>query len=289
MSVIKFIIAGSMKSGTTTLNDYLELNNQISMCHPKEPQFFSQHYDKGIKYYESLWKKPDKICGEASTCYSRWPFYKDIPAKIAAYNPHMKFIFILRNPIDRAYSHYRHNVLQDNLKYSSFNDAINKSNEILHTSLYMQQIEQYLIYFPKEQILIVDFDDLTQQPLQLINTVEQFIGVTQSTEIKSNKSNQAGIAVSKRNIRNLIAKIRHFPGINFLVNKIFDKNQRQLIRTKIEQYLSQATWIKKYAKIKSNQFPPLKITERHYFLIKLLSDIEKLEKFSQLDFSKWKT
>ena len=166
-----------MKSGTTTLNDYLSLNEDILMCPSKEPQFFSSKYDEGIANYESLWSDTSKVCGEASTCYSRWPFYQDVPKRIASYNTSMKLIFIMRDPVERAYSHFRHNVLTDQFKYKSFSDALLKSDEIRLTSMYMTQIEKFLEFFPKDQMLLIDFDVLTKNPIMTINEIEIFLNV----------------------------------------------------------------------------------------------------------------
>lgn len=103
---INFIIIGAMKVGSAILVDYLRQNQDLNLSKPKEPQFFSRKYGSwSVAEHELLWKEPTKICGEASTCYSRWPYYKDVPKRIFRYNPKIKVIYILRDPIQRAYSH----------------------------------------------------------------------------------------------------------------------------------------------------------------------------------------
>jgi hypothetical protein len=292
LPTVKFLIIGSMKSGTTSLSDYLSLNHEISMCKPKEPQFFSRNYNKGIEYYESLWADGNKICGEASTCYSRWPFYDAVPEKIASYNSNMKLIYLLRHPVDRAYSHYRHNVLNDGISYSSFDDAIVSSDEILKTSMYMQQLEKFLEYFPQEQILLVGFEELKQNPLFVINKIEDFIGAKRTLKINSTGgeiiSNQAGVAGSQRSIRRFLDKVRYLPIMSFLVENLFNQKSRKIIREKMNYYIFSSNLVKKYASLKSNRLQVLQQQERKEFLSKLLPDIIRLEEFWGKELSKWK-
>jgi len=290
MPVVDFMILGFMKSGTTTLNDYLSGNDDILMCKPKEPQFFSRNYEKGIRYYESLWEDESKICGEASTCYSRWPFYRDIPEKIALYNPKMKFIFVMRDPVERAYSHFRHNVLTDGLDYKSFPDALSKSAEIRMTSMYMTQIEKFLKFFPREQLLLLDFGDLTQRPLLTINELELFIGVKKSTALQLNdiKSNQAGAGRVYLDFREWIDKIKSLPIIHRVKNVLFSEQQRNNIRQKVDYGLKDSKLLKQYGRFKANRLQAITENEKAEFRASVLEDIKRLEVFWRKDLSSWK-
>jgi hypothetical protein len=290
--IVNFLIIGSMKSGTTSLSDYLALNDEIAMCDPKEPKFFSKFHDKGIAYYESLWPEQSRICGEASTCYSRWPFYQEVAKKIAAYNPDLKLVYIMRHPVERADSHYRHNVLIDGLGYSSFGDAVNSSAEILETSKYMQQIDKYLEYFPKQQILLLDFDELKDNPLRLINKIEDFVGAKRSSSLKQGTkgrvSNKAGVASGRRDIRRFFEKIRHFPVIGCIIDKVFSQDRRTKIRKAIQQYIVNSSLLKWYASLKVKRLRPMLEQERKDFLSEVIPDIERLENLWGKDLSKWK-
>jgi len=290
MPVVDFMILGFMKSGTTTLNDYLSLNDDVLMCKPKEPQFFSRNYDKGIGYYESLWEDESKICGEASTCYSRWPFYKNVPEKILLYNPKMKFVFIMREPVERAYSHFRHNVLTDGLGYKTFSDALSKSDEILMTSMYMTQIERFLEFFPKEQFLLLNFDDLAQEPLATINKLEVFIGVKKSNTLQLNdiKSNQAGVARAHLDFRVWLDKIKSLPIIRRTMNMFFSEQQRNKIRQKVNSGLEGSKLLKKYGRFKASRLQLITENEKAELRASVLEDIKRLEFFWGKDLSSWK-
>jgi len=288
--VVDFIIIGAMKAGSTTLVDYMSQNESVEMSKPKEPQFFSRQYEAwSIERYESLWAEPKKTCGEASTCYSRWPYYKNVPQRIYSYNPGMKLIYILRNPIDRAYSHYRHNVLTDGISYSSFDDALLKSDEIVMSSMYMLQIDQFLVFFPRKQILLIDFDEMVKSNLSTINKIEAFLGLelTKENQLKTMSSNQAGIAITHRGFRKRLDNIRNLPVIKFLVDNLFQPNVRACIRFKVDS-LIKSSISEKMAKARVNKVDKLNDKQKKYLSDRLRSDIEALEQFWKRDLSHWK-
>ena len=107
---IDFLIAGTQKGGTTALDAYLRNHPEICMASVKEAHFFDneryfQPKQSNYHEYHSLFKpqRSHRILGEATPIYMYW---KSAPARIRQYNSRMKIIIILRNPIERAYSHW---------------------------------------------------------------------------------------------------------------------------------------------------------------------------------------
>lgn len=289
--VVDFIIIGAMKAGSTSLADYLSQNQAICMSKPKEPQFFSRNYNSwDINKYESLWEDPLKICGEASTCYSRWPYYKEVPKRIFKYNPEVKLIYILRDPVQRAYSHYRHNILVDRLSYISFNDALSKTDEIVMSSKYMLQLCQFLEYFPVEQVLLIDFDKMLQNSQATVNKVETFIGapLTNRNGLNDICSNQAGSVLAYKNVRNQLDRVRNFPIVKDIVNNSLSPKMRGLIRKYIDNCLKESFLIKRLAKLSVERVDKLSDEHINYLYTNLKSDIDALEQFWQYDLSHWK-
>ncbi|MEA3469299.1 MAG: sulfotransferase, partial [Thermodesulfobacteriota bacterium] len=108
-----FFLIGAARSGTTSLHKYLEAHPEIFMSEVKEINYFSnnRYWEKGINWYESHFKTAtEKIRGEASTSYTNYPLIKDVPKRLFHYLPDAKFIYILRDPIDRFLSHYLHRI-----------------------------------------------------------------------------------------------------------------------------------------------------------------------------------
>ncbi len=206
---VDFFIVGAPKSGTTSLYKYLSEHPQISMSSIKEPNYFSNkslknqtlYYDQNIiedlERYHQLFSNDsiEKKKGEASVSYL---FYKDVPKKINDYNPDAKIIIILRNPIERAYSHY----LMDyrlGLVNENFNEIIKKKLKHKNAKLYFQQyvelgeyanqIKRYLNEFNINQIMIIDYEDFIKETDLVIDKVHRFLGVNNFVTESNKKYN----------------------------------------------------------------------------------------------------
>lgn len=172
------ILIGSMKCGTTTLYDHLIKHPEIAKGIVKEPEYFS------IKMGNPERKKGDylnnfitesnkhKFTLDASTGYTKYPVEEGVPARIKNYGIEPYFIYIVRNPIDRIRSHY--NFMKSDLSWKGKID----SPHLINTSKYFMQLEQYTQYFPKENILVVDFDELKKNPVALCDSIFTFIGAS---------------------------------------------------------------------------------------------------------------
>lgn len=205
-----FLILGAAKAGTTTLYHYLSEHPNVYMSELKEPVFFSEEYDKGIKFY---WDKyfhnwyGQEARGEAATHNLYLPY---VPERIQQTVPNARLIIILRNPVDRAYSHWWMHVL-NNKENLSFENAIKRNYERLKTNpspfggpegpkkwseqmrlfekgilkyrlyldygYYDEQIQHYLDLFPKSQVKVVLFEELRKNPQALVKVLWEFIGV----------------------------------------------------------------------------------------------------------------
>jgi len=177
-----FIIIGAAKAGTTTLHHYLDLNPNIYMSSPKEPCFFSDDdvYVKGVEWYSSLFSsaKPDQACGEASTRYTRCTQYPEAAPRMAELLPHVKLIYIMRHPVDRAYSHHVHEIATgQNKRRTTFEDGIKQHSYILDCSDYLRQIEQYLKFFSRDSFLFLLMEDIVKTPKNTIKEILKFLNI----------------------------------------------------------------------------------------------------------------
>lgn len=175
----EFIIIGAQKSGTTTLHKYLCLHPDIYMCPIKEPHFFSYSKvrSRGISWYKQLFRgaKSNQICGEASSTYSQWPNYGDVVSRIAQVVPEAKLIYIMRNPVDRAYSAYSHQMRAG--VTMTFEEALEHKSEYVDLGHYMIQIKQYLKLFKPEAFKFLLLDDLQNNPNKVLQEIQDFLGV----------------------------------------------------------------------------------------------------------------
>lgn len=195
-----FLIIGACKAGTTTLWRYLQRHERIHMLEPKEPEFFAKDdvYSRGVEWYKSLFTAapPDKVCGEASTTYSRWPHFGDVPERIHRASPSIKLVYMLRHPADRAYSHYRHR-MRLNVPRMTFEEALASDAMFVDSSNYIMQIEKFLERFPRESLRCVLLDDLKRSPGETLDGLQRFLGLTPAdltaeSEVEANTAEAAG-------------------------------------------------------------------------------------------------
>ena len=188
-----FVIIGTQRGGTTSLYNYLAEHPSIGVASIKEVHFFdTPHYKQGLawyrghfppfiqKYYTRHAQKQAFITGEASPYYLFHPF---AARRMANTLPHVKLIVMLRNPVDRAYSHFYHELDGGHETLSSFEEAIecegvrlagerekmqadeyyasynHRHFSYLARGMYADQLQSWMSFFPKEQFLLLKSED----------------------------------------------------------------------------------------------------------------------------------
>jgi hypothetical protein len=187
-----FIIVGTQRGGTTSLYRYLTAHPEIGQASRKEVHYFDRYYENGHDWYLAHFPERGeyRLVGEASPYYV---FHPEVPERILVAVPHAKFILLLRNPVDRAYSQYQMKV-ERGLETLSFAEAIEREPERLaatddplapawrhHSYLargvYVDQIKRWFEYFPRDQFLIIKSEDFYAEPVQILHHTQAFLGV----------------------------------------------------------------------------------------------------------------
>ena len=164
-----------MKCGTTSLYDYLIQHPQIAAGKTKEPEYFSKNMGeakwKNTASYLELFniQSQHQFTLEASTGYTKFPTEKGVPQRIKDYGLDPYFIYIVRNPFERIRSHY--NFMQRDI---SWKHAID-SSYLLDISMYYKQLMEFKKVFPNKDILVLDFKNLTENPVAICTAVFNFI------------------------------------------------------------------------------------------------------------------
>jgi Sulfotransferase domain len=159
-----FIIVGAAKSGTTSLFTWLTAQPDIWSPHVKEPDFFSheQVWRRGMDWYGRMFAGAgtDRLCGEASTSYTKLGFSATAAERIAATIPDVRIVYVVRHPIERLRSHYRHEI-QRGREHRPLAEALaDPQNEYAGTSSYFARLEPYTRLLDRSQIRVVRFEDL---------------------------------------------------------------------------------------------------------------------------------
>jgi len=173
------LILGAQKAATTTLFDLLARSEQIVAAYTKEPHFFSTRPDwrERIAQYHRLYGEREGIRCEASTSYTFFPHRRlEIWRDIREYNPQMKAIYIVRNPLDRILSHYRHSIRRRYTKDDIRDFALNYPLP-LAISRYCTQITPFIDTFGRENVCLLDFDDLVKRQQDVLDDVARFVGI----------------------------------------------------------------------------------------------------------------
>lgn len=176
-------IIGAMKSGTTSLHHYLGAHPEIFMCEPKEPGYFVEELalQKGEQWYLSLFSqaRDEPILGESSTHYTKLPAYKGVPERIARFNEDARFIYVMRDPVERAISHYWHNVR--NLRWEAERrdmlTAMRRDPHYEAFSDYASQLDPYLRLFGRDRVYAMTFEHLVAEPRAAAQAVLRWLGV----------------------------------------------------------------------------------------------------------------
>lgn len=181
MALPDFIIVGAMKCGTSTLAAQLGAQPGLFMTTPKEPNFFSDDdvYAKGPDWYKELFSEagPDDIKGEASTHYTKKPTHPEALARMRQMLDQPKIIYLIRDPVARAVSHYIHEWTMGVMP-RDVERAFSEHRELVSYGCYADQIVPYIDAFGADNVLILSLEAMKKSPQQVLEQVCAFLGYT---------------------------------------------------------------------------------------------------------------
>lgn len=207
-----FLIIGAQKSGTSSLAHYLDLHPQVFMTLKNEPSFFTdKKWARGLEWYERLFDEADGalVRGEVSPGYSKFPQWHHVPERIASVLPDVKLLYIVRHPVRRMQSHYHHRFVAGNER-EPIERALRESPNYLDTSRYAMQLDRYLRFFPREQILVVVSEQLRHQRPATLRRVFEFVGVD-ADWWSPGLEGEENVSANRRKRRPLVRRIMAHP------------------------------------------------------------------------------
>ena len=161
-----FVIIGAMKCGTSSLHAQLAVQDGFFMSEPKEPNFFSDDdvFAKGTDWYQGLFAGGEgALKGESSTHYAKRPTYPACFERLRAALPRARFIYVMRDPLERLVSHYIHEWTMGNVK-GTLSAEIETARELIDYGRYAYQLEPYLAHYGAERVLPVFFERMKADP-----------------------------------------------------------------------------------------------------------------------------
>jgi hypothetical protein len=284
-----FFILGAAKAGTTSLCGMLKQHPEIFMTRQKETQFFfnDKKYARGLDFYIDNYFSDAQgysTRGEGSPSYFHAP---DVvaPRLIGALNSrNLKFVVILRDPVERAWSHYLHRV-RVNAEECSFADAL-QSEEVrlardplqwagyYRDGLYGRLVSRWLDYFERTQFLFLRYEDLTSDWLRSLRAVCLHLGVDPEIEwAKKIVTNQAGVPRSRLFMR-ILQRPRPYMR---LLKPVLGEDRIARVRTKLNRLNTRV-----------RPKPILDANEERRLRALYTPDITLLEQLLEQDFHSWK-
>lgn len=262
-----FVVIGAMKGGTTSLYHYLAGAHGLVAARGKETDFFASagRFAKGVAWYDGLFSGSGRWAFEASPNYTKRHLFPGVPARMHSVVPGAKLIYVVRDPIARALSHYVHSVAAGDETRSFAEAAIRPDSNYVQTSRYHYQLEAFLEYYDADSILIVQSEALDADPAAAVNEICEFLRMPLEIDaaVLSRRFHESAVKMRPSSLERLLLR-RSAPGLVRRVGSMVLKP----LRIPIEK-------------------PLLVDADRDRLRSMLADDVEKLRRFSGKSFAIW--
>lgn len=177
-----FIGVGAQKCASTWIYDILSDHPQVALSTLKEVDFFSYKYDHGVQWYERNFEEQysgQPVVGEISPSYFHEPA---VPERVLRHYPDIKLIVSLRNPVKRAVSNHTHEIRTGHLvgEDLTFEKGLANNPTYVDQGLYAKHLQRWLEVFPRENILILVFEEVIADRSAAAQQIYQFLGINES-------------------------------------------------------------------------------------------------------------
>lgn len=265
-----FIICGAQKSGTTSLYHYLSGHQNVFLPQIKELRYFNEFYDKGVEWYADFFanSQANQSIGDVSPQYM---IHADIVAKrMYELIPDAKLVFVLRNPVERAYSMYNFDIQR-----GKYGDIWNKSfeqilveplgREYLQNGEYDRQIKHFLQFYPTENVQILIFEELIEDPGRELQKLYKFLHLP---------SNSATLPVKNK------TRVLRIRAISPIIRYLHNYRLLNKVPCRIKQLLGPIVY-------SEQSYTPMKQQTREQLLEHYMTHNHALSQKFHLDLNKW--
>jgi hypothetical protein len=262
------IIIGAMKAGTTYLYNLLRQHPAICSASNKEPNYFVEHEQPSLQGYSDCFPEWDenihKYALEGSVNYTKVPAFPDCAKRMATIKGvEYKFVYLIRDPVERIRSHYRH-VVRSGIQFRIDENDIDQN--ALDISAYAMQLDRYLTYFPKGNIKIIQFEEFIADPEPITNQIFNLLNIDPmqpTTHIDANKARS-----------------------RFMQPWIYTLRRKLPVRFSLRKYVPNFLY-----RISNRNITRFDLTEKHVSIIRryLADDMMRLQKEYNISIDKWVT
>lgn len=228
--MLKFIGIGAQKSGTTWLANNLEKHPSVNIPFRKEHHYWNNAFPElSIERYLNRFNKASLVEGEITPAYAFLPI--SVIEKIKEVSPEIKLIYCLRNPVDRAWSSakmacQRAEMTMEEASDQWFKDHFNSKGSQQRGD-YKTSIVNWLSVFPREQLLLLRFEDIANNPELVLNNCFQHLGVS---------------SLSKQDMADFFLQEKIFLGNEYQLQETLKQHLLELYLPIIEDLESYLDW-----------------------------------------------
>jgi hypothetical protein len=295
MTLPNFIGIGAAKAGTTWLAKCLGEHPDVFMAAVKETEFWKfADAETRLEEYSVHFKGAGgaKAVGEFSV---RYLFFPGVPERLKRVLPHAKLLVSLRNPIDQVYSNYWHLQRQNfNLPDAadaprSIEEAVRDHREfLLGPARYATHLARWLEYFPREQLLVLRYDDILESPEAVLHKVFAFLEV--DPDFQPPSLTEKGSAVRQgTSPRSESAARLHGKIYGSLVRRVYTP-MKQLLGTRKAMRIKDALRIRTVMEqlFMRRGYPPMSPETRLVLAREFSGEIKELSRLTGLNFDSWR-
>ena len=262
------IIIGAMKAGTTYLYNLLRQHSAICSASNKEPNYFVEHEHPSLQGYSDCFPEWDgnihKYALEGSVNYTKVPAFPDCAKRMATITGvEYKFVYLIRDPVERIRSHYRHAV-RGGIQFRIGENDIDQN--ALDISAYAMQLDRYLTYFPKENIKIIQFEEFITHPNAITSQIFDLLNIERT---------HPTIVVETNDARS-----------RFMQPWIYTLRRKLPVRSSLRKYIPNFLY-----RMSNRNIARVDLTEKHVSIIRryLADDMMRLQKEYNISIDKWVT
>ncbi|HXM74083.1 MAG TPA: sulfotransferase domain-containing protein [Chthoniobacterales bacterium] len=202
---LDFILAGAQKSGTTALHYFLSKHPDITMGDQQEIHFFdSDEFFAGTVDYDLLHRHFPRVARStiAGECTPSYLYWKPAAERIWQYNPKIKLLVLLRNPIDRAFAHWNMQrfkgrepldfleaVKEEKIRIGGAPPIEARRFAYVDRGLYAQQLGRFFQFFPREQVKVMKFENFQTHQRETLDSIFSFLGLKPLAAVRSRDRN----------------------------------------------------------------------------------------------------
>ncbi|MEE9494417.1 MAG: sulfotransferase domain-containing protein [Gammaproteobacteria bacterium] len=276
-----FIGIGAQKCASTWIYDILADHPDVILSEKKEVDYFSYHYDHGRQWYESSFAANNRsfiAAGEISPSYFHEPA---VPERILAQYPDAKILVALRDPVKRAISNHKHEIRVGHLSGDdlSLEFGLANNSTYIDQGLYAKHLQRWFEVFPREQILVLLFEDIIGDKQVAAKQIFNFLGIAE---------NHSPAALNSQSNPSYVNKFRGLESFRRSLRQTMSKLGLDSVWTFLQKAGLQKLYASLNKKPSESVIPPTSEVTKQQLALAFREDIEKLEKMLNRDLSAWK-